>query len=104
MLEKLPTGNATVALLTASAAPAALNVNVEPDQVSEVPSRLAAYAYPIPSLPPPVTAVPVLTKRWILSTAARATLTGAVPGAKIVYVPLATGLLGRPLGTASACT
>src|ERR1019366_10404376 len=104
MLEKLPTGNATVALLTASAAPTPLNVNVEPDHVSDVPSRLAAYAYPPPSIPPPVTAVPVLTKPGTLSTAARLTLTGVVPCAKIVYVPLATALFGPPPATAIACT
>ncbi len=80
----IPAGSAMVVLLTASDVPAAPRVNVEPVQLSEVPSKSRQVGIPSPSKPPLGTADPVVAMPVTLSTAERSTLIGVVPPELIV--------------------
>ena len=55
------------------------SANVAPDQLIDDPVKVAEYAYPYRSMPPPDTGEPVFTRPCTLAAAERFTLTGAGP-------------------------
>jgi hypothetical protein len=62
-LTSLPAGSGITLPLAALLGPAAAMEKLSPAHVSEVPNKSAAYAYPRPSRPPPVAALPGLASR-----------------------------------------